>query len=218
MGSIRKSLRRQPARLKAKSRILIVCEGRVTEPGYFRGLIKDEEIRLVDVVVDDRGGVPKTLVERAVEMKKEARRQAKLARDEDLAYDEIWCVFDVDEHPNINAALQQATAHQISVAMSNPCFELWLLLHFEECNGWIHRDAAHSTCGKYIVGYKKRVDYSDLRDLVSAASRRASRLQEWQDKRGNARGNPYTTVHVLVDRLRAQGKSQSLKRIEELME
>jgi hypothetical protein len=46
--------------------------------------------------------------------------------------DEVWCVFDVDEHPKLAEARDQANANGIQLAVSNPCFELWLLLHFQE--------------------------------------------------------------------------------------
>src|SRR5262249_49920866 len=48
-----------------------------------------------------------------------------------LAQDEYWAVFDVDHHRHeelsTNAAL--AERHGYHLAGSNPCFELWLLLH-----------------------------------------------------------------------------------------
>ena len=43
--------------------------------------------------------------------------------------------FDVDEHPGISDAKQMARASGIKLAISNPCFELWLLLHFREQPG-----------------------------------------------------------------------------------
>lgn len=78
-----------------------------------------------------RGGVPKTVVELAVKLKKESEGQARRRRDVNLRYDHIWCVFDIDEHPFVPEARQQARDNRIDVAVSNPCFELWLLLHFQ---------------------------------------------------------------------------------------
>jgi hypothetical protein len=45
------------------------------------------------------GGTPKTLVERAVKRKREADTTAKKSGDPNSRFDEVWCVFDVDEHP-----------------------------------------------------------------------------------------------------------------------
>src|ERR1700674_3085350 len=119
-----KQLKRQRARLDVRPRVLIVCEGRVTEPEYINVVRVREKINLVTIIVDDAGGTPKTLVDRAVEEKK------RTARSQFGRYDEVWCVFDFDEHPFIPEAKQKAQANGIRVAMSNPCFELWLMLHF----------------------------------------------------------------------------------------
>ena len=47
--------------------------------------------------------------------------------------DEVWCVFDVEApqtHPNLQEALARARDNEIETAVSNPCFEIWLALHF----------------------------------------------------------------------------------------
>ena len=72
--------------------------------------------------------------------KKKAQDAARREDDENLAYDAVWCVFDVDEHPQIADARQMARANGIELAISNPCFELWLLLHFRDSPGMQHRD------------------------------------------------------------------------------
>ncbi|MFF9057435.1 RloB family protein [Streptomyces sp. NPDC014882] len=45
-------------------------------------------------------------------------------------YDHTWCVLDVDDFAHLDEALRLARAERIDIALSNPCFELWLLLHF----------------------------------------------------------------------------------------
>ena len=86
----RESLRRRKPFRLPKPRILIVCEGRVTEPGYFN------DIRILEravIELDIRpGGTPKTLVETAAALKKESERRAR--KDENERYEHVWCVFD----------------------------------------------------------------------------------------------------------------------------
>lgn len=53
-------------------------------------------------------------------------------------YDEIWVLVDVDEHATLEAAISEAMASAIPMVISNPCFEIWLLWHYEDC-------AAHKT-------------------------------------------------------------------------
>ena len=83
----------------------------------------------VIVTIDDYHASPMQLVEEAAAKRVIDLRAAK--RGQGAPYDEYWCVFDVDEHPYLNRALELARTSGISIALSNPCLELWFLLHFE---------------------------------------------------------------------------------------
>jgi hypothetical protein len=180
--------RRKPFR-EPKPRILIVCEGTRTEPEYFTDL-RNRERSLVELVIE-AGGTPKTLVERAVALKKESKRQAK--KDPNLGYEHVWCVFDVDEHPYVAEAQQQARDNKIDVAISNPCFELWALLHFQDQHAWIDRSNVQHLCRQHMPGYVKRLPCHILHPLTDDARRRAMALD-------NSTGeNPSTTVYRLVE-------------------
>ena len=156
----RDTLRRRPAFRSPLPRFLIVCEGTKTEPGYFRET-RVLERSLIELEISP-GGVPKTLVERAVEMKKAAALKAKRQKDENLKYDHVWCVFDVDEHPFVPEAKQQARDNGIEVAISNPCLELWALLHFRDQRAHIERGPLHHECKQYMPDYEKRLPSSQL--------------------------------------------------------
>ncbi len=130
MARNRDDLRRRRPHRQPKPRFLIVCEGIVTEPRYFKD-VRHIERSLIDLQIEP-GGTPKTLVERAVERKREADGNARKLKDDNQKYDEVWCVFDIDEHPLIPEAKDQASANGIELAISNPCFELWALLHFQD--------------------------------------------------------------------------------------
>lgn len=130
MTSKRRERERRPARRTATReptrRLLVVCEGEVTEPQYLRGFERWVRNNTIKIEIPDKHGVPLTLVNRAAELKEAADRQAKREGDPFLAYDEVWCVFDIDEHPGVNDARQLAEARGIELAVSNPCFELWM--------------------------------------------------------------------------------------------
>ena len=79
------SLRRRRPFREVRRRMLIVCEGEVTERHYFNDL-RHLMRSLVELDIDP-GGTPKTLVERAVDVKKTAERAAKRARDMSTAAD-----------------------------------------------------------------------------------------------------------------------------------
>jgi hypothetical protein len=203
-------LTRRPPRLHPRKRILVICEGAQTEPSYFSGLKNVEQARAVEVEIDDSGGVPKTLVERAVERKRSASRAARSVKDQNLLYDEIWCVFDVDEHPKLEDSKQQALAHAIKLAISNPCFELWLLLHFRDHRSSIERHLLQAECRICMPKFVKSVDFNQLKDRVDAAVERAIQLEKWQTERYNFGQNPSTTVHKLVQTIKVNGRQLSM--------
>ena len=200
MGKTR-SLRRRPPSRDPLPRVLLVCEGERTERLYFRDL--RHELRIPIELVIEGGATPKTLVEMAVARKREAVREARARKDSNLKFDHVWCVFDIDEHPKILEAKEQAAANGIGVAFSNPCFELWVLLHFRDQTAHIDRHAVQSECRKLIPGYAKTIPTSDLLPHCSDAIGRAERLRQWQVSRNNSGANPYTEVDILVGSLLA---------------
>jgi hypothetical protein len=187
-------LRRRHWSRKPLPRFLIVCEGTVTEPHYFRELRRLER---VPVDLDIRaGGVPKTLVERAASANQS----------------QFWCVFDIDEHPFVPEAKQQARDNGIQVAVSNPCFEFWLLLHFQDQTAHIERDRVAHTCREHMPGYKKKPPCETLAPHQQEATARAIYLDNRQESNGNPGGNPSTGVYRLVQQIKAVRESPTIRR------
>lgn len=199
--NLTRPLARRPPYKEPRKRVLIFCEGTVTEPQYFDDFRRHEQNPLVDVVIDEGGVSPKTLVERAVLKKKAAEKEAKRFRDENLKYDEVWCVYDIDSHPKLADAFQQARDNEIKLAVSNPCFELWLLLHFTDQTAYIERDKLSVMLRKHLVGYKKRVDFEKLKRRYTNAVKRAILLNKRCEENGDKGGNPSTGVYELTERI-----------------
>lgn len=193
--------RRRPFRQPLR-RFLIVCEGEVTEPDYFKkiGLL---ERGLVSVETVSRG-VPERIVAEAIRRKGDAEAESKRKADENLAYDEVWCVFDVDEHPFVPEARHQASANGIQAAVSNPCFELWALLHFQDQTAHIHRREVLRLCRRHMPGYDKQLPFEDLIRYYEDARRRARELEHRHADDGAVGDNPSTGVYRLVESIRAQ--------------
>jgi hypothetical protein len=159
------------------------------------------------IVLDLRhGGEPKALVKQAVRLKKEAAAKARSHEDDNLEYDQVWCVFDVDQHALLLEAKQQARDSGIEVAISNPCFELWALLHFRDQRAHIKSGKLHLECKKYMPEYEKRLPTSQLHPLCDDALKRARELDRWQSSRGCQGDNPSTGVYKLMEQIRAAGK------------
>jgi hypothetical protein len=166
----------------------------VSEPDYINGLKRLPEIRdntAISIEIDPERGVPLTLVKWAVER----------SRDDEV--DECRCVFDVEwpkNHPNLDQAVQLARAHGVRLAVSNPCFELWLALHFEDCTAFLHTKEAESRSRHLDGRQSKRIDADQYMGRRRAAASRALALQRRheQNRTPFPKDNPSSTMHEFL--------------------
>ena len=124
-----KSLKRRVETRPELKTVIVFCEGQVTEPDYLNGLMRLPELRQstsLTVQIAEQHGMPRTLVESAIKQKRQSGAEL----------DECWCLFDAESpqhHPylveSVNRAAETPGVH---VAVSNPCFEVWLLMHFTD--------------------------------------------------------------------------------------
>ncbi|MCK5334134.1 MAG: RloB domain-containing protein, partial [Candidatus Aenigmarchaeota archaeon] len=89
-------------------------------------------------------------------------------------------------------------------ALSNPCFELWFLLHYKLILSQISRDEALIELKKYIKNYKKNMDvYPILKDKQGDAIQNAKKLNKKHKDQNidlfNRRSNPATQVFELIE-------------------
>jgi hypothetical protein len=129
----------------------VFSEGAVTEPDYLHNFYKSLP-KPNAVVLDVRGGagVPYSIVEKCLALKRELRSKRNYALG---PQDEIWAVFDVDEHPRLLEAYNLAKNGGIRVAVSNPCIEVWGLLHYGEVNAPMTRHEAQRKLKDIMIGY-----------------------------------------------------------------
>jgi len=181
-----------------RARVLIVCEGRKTEPNYLFSLGQDRRISGISVIPGTRfGGSPKNIVECAV------GARDKVA-DTDYSYDEVWVVFDHDERDWIPQVIQDAQQAGLKIAFSNPCFELWYLLHFRDSRLPRNADGTLRDLRKELPGYEKADEriYDKLLDRQPAAIANAKTLRTRHLDAGNSPyDRPSTSVHELVEYL-----------------
>ena len=195
----RKSFRRGSPSRTPTPIVLIVCEGAATEPTYFKRIRVEKHLPSTSVEVipgSISGSHPKSITEYAKKRKKELQAEG-------LGKVKIWCVFDRDEHPKIEEAFQQANDNNFGLAFSNPCFELWYLLHFTDQRASIERDEARRKLNTYVKDYVKSKDvYEALLPYIPSAIERAERLRiQHQGYSGVVPPNPSTSVDELVSYL-----------------
>lgn len=206
--------KRKEESFSLKKAFLIACEGICTEPNYIKNLVYEEKqnkhiaegtvVKIAQHQHSDPYGVLSDL----------------LSTSNKDDFDECWIVIDRDEveykgkgfgghsKENFNKAVTEALENNVKVAFSNPCFELWIVLHFEyrdtEC---FRDDIQHKALEKVnslLPQQKclKNVDelknfeglYTVLKDKTSVAIKFAEKLSANEAKYKN----PSTTVHSLV--------------------
>lgn len=122
------SIRRAHNTQRRRARVLIQCEGE-TEPNYLRQFRLDPRVvsHFNVIVKEGHGGDAKAVVAAAI-----AERERQRGREN--RYDYIWCVLDVEDDTRaavLTEAIAEARHQSFAVFLSNPCFEVWLLAHFE---------------------------------------------------------------------------------------
>ena len=191
--SRRQSFKRNNSqRLPRKQSVLLLCEGKVTEPDYFRALQREYRLQSFILRFSFPGG-PTSI--------------AQTAMEEKHRYDHVWVVFDRDEHSGYDQAVQRCRDAGIGVAYSNPCFELWLILHVMEMDSSLDRHAMQSRCQEHVqypLNENKRPDYHWLmqESRVEVAEARAAAQLKKRFEEGSAQGNPSTKVGELTKYLR----------------
>jgi RloB-like protein len=200
-------LSRSKPTLNIKPTILIVCEGKNTEPSYFRHF----RLQTATIKIVGQGYNTESLV-----------KEAKKWDEEGGSYDKVWCVFDADPNPinpkqaqKFNNAVKIAEQNGFGIAYSNQAFEYWLVLHFEDHQGGsMDRDDYHSKINSYINksgvkydgnGNKKVTEdfFELLWPKTTLAITRAKRNYEKCKHLQPAKQESTTRVFELVDELRS---------------
>ncbi len=133
---------------------LILCEGQ-TEENYFKGLVTQATHRRKFAAVDVEIYKPEN--NSPVGLIKKTKDLIQLAKRERNEYDFAWVVFDRDQHASIPNAFEMARTNkpEIKIAFTSPCFEFFILLHFEKTT------REFGSCDKIISHIKKKGYISD---------------------------------------------------------
>lgn len=211
MRSLIAELQRGKPERNERRAILIATEDEKSARTYFERVRDALRSHRVVVLADHIGSDPNSVVE--------AARQARDARREEhrrgLAdpFDEVWVVFDTEGPQNAQrrkaalAAIDRARQSNIRTAVSNPCFEFWILLHFEWCvQVFLNGDAV---CRKlrqdHLPGHSKSRDvFSDTWDRVEVATQRAEQIfrERCQGEYSHpCECHPCTEIYLLIKSL-----------------
>jgi RloB-like protein len=202
-----RALARGAAKISPRHGVYVFCEGRVTEPeyisAYYRDKCKKGSVILFPIM---KGmGVPLTIVESCVKKMAELNRARKIDSFENNT---VWAVFDVDIHPKLDEAIALAQANGVQYVISNPCVEVWGLMHnqtpFERP---VTRHEAQAALSNLMPGYHH--DKSPVfpwpwcSERVERAMKNAAQSIKRRESEGKPfpAGNPATNFHDLLNAL-----------------
>lgn len=230
IGEVSREKRRKR---KVKPLVLIVSEGKDTEINYFKQF--NQKYVNVDVKPIDKNSAgknksrktdPSNLVDKAIEY-----IDNKYDINEDDG-DRVWCVMDVDLNYNNPNPIESRTQEiqkaytkvenykkkskvKINLGLSNPCFEIWYLLHYKYTSANLKNyDAVKERIEKAtpLKEYKKNKSiYSIIHDQTTIALKNCEKLRSYHEDLGKnmsdinlnnikdiIKSNPYTNVDILV--------------------
>lgn len=204
-------LRRRKAQRDPLDVVLIVCEGEKTEPLYLEDLRDHLGLNRANITITGKcGSNPDAIV-----------REAIRRFDQDPEFDRVYCVFDRDRHSSYQNACDRirsktlrkggcgASKAMFSAITSVPCFEYWLLLHYNYETSPFQESGRRSPCEaviyklergplpnyeKGLQGVFERTSSHIQKAIVNAKQALASAEQAGTE-------NPTTRVHELVEDL-----------------
>jgi hypothetical protein len=178
-----------------KKLFVIAAEGAKTEPQYFSAFNGEKSVIHVKCLKGKHRSSPPQVLKRMEErLKEECLNES----------DEAWLVVDKDQWSDE----QLKGLHEWSckkghygLALSNPKFEYWLLLHFEDGRGIASSQDCSKRLRDFLPDYDKGIDTRRItRESVDEAIRRAKardnpRCEDWPRSFGS------TTVYRLVENI-----------------
>lgn len=195
MAAQRRKFQRPLGERRYKKLFLIAAEGIKTEPIYFGFFSDDTAVVRVSCLKGKYDSSPPQVLKRMTDY---------LAREGLKPSDEAWLVVDKDEWTEE----QLTQLHQWSLqqqnygfALSNPKFEYWLLLHFEDGAGITSSRDCTERLKRWLPDYDKGIDTRKIgQTQIEAAMRRAKKRDQppceaWPKSLGQ------TTVYRLIENI-----------------
>lgn len=213
-----------------KKAMLLICEGTKTEPNFFSAFRDDKNKCKVEgeIIIQPKPSL--ALEDIDVQLKRgnfvRQKRALKSVEEDDLpmvfpgpqplnwvktgingldTFEEVWCIFDRDEHPKRREAFelvdsQRQAGKNIYIAFSSRCIEFYFLLHFE----YLYKAFEKSECHEKING-KTRYFRCCLPDEVIGKACQGERCVNgyarmkgyWTESKSDLSLYPFIKEHLL---------------------
>ena len=174
-----------------KETMLIVCEKGRTEANYFRAF------RISSTQVYSFKHTAEELIIKTIDLKR------RLNEEEEMEYDQVWCVLDMEgmSEKSFKQTQKLARKNDIQLAFNNIAFELWYSLHFYYHDLMVTRDVYKGFLSILLGRQYSKDDpniYLQLLKYQEAAFENAKRLLNSNPSSSIFKQNPSTTVQELV--------------------
>ncbi len=180
-----------------RKRYVVSVEGQITEPQYFNMLNSQTSTIYIQCLSDSCKSSPAHVLKRMRQF---------LATKSLKGDDEAWLVVDKDNWTDEQLKELHGWAKtdpNYGFALSNPKFEYWLLLHFEDAQGITTSNKCTSQLKKHFSEYHKHIYLRFFTpDRIKQAIQRARQKDtppccDWPR-------TPGTTVYRLVEKILAE--------------
>jgi len=190
----RRKFQRTLGELRYRKLFFIAAEGSKTEPQYFAIFNNMNLVIHVNCLKSKHDNSPSHVLRRMKDFLKENELRNS---------DEAWLVVDKDQWTDEQIAELYSWSRQddnYGFALSNPKFEYWLLLHFEDGSGIGSSRECSERLNRYLPDYSKGIDKRKITpSMIGNAVLRAKThdtppCSDWPRAAG-------TTVYRLVEKL-----------------
>ena len=197
------SKKRNKQSRKEKPMIIITAEGRnETEAQYFDGFRTPDCPYIIKFHKAGHLTDPTKLAE-------SIRKRWDAEEADERTGDMAFVVVDLDNNEEKAKEIQQVEARNRveKFIVSNPCFEVWYLLHYGfSTKSYINADAVIRELKKHYSEYEKTSDmYPLLKDKMDDAIANAEKLEKYHEverhSHPDVKCNPYTDIHKLVKKI-----------------
>jgi hypothetical protein len=189
----RRQFNRPMGERRYRKLFLVAVEGSKTEPQYFALLNIGNAVVRVECIPGEEATSPPQVL---------ARRKERIKKSGLAKTDEAWLVLDNDDWTDeqlIPLFEWSQASQRYGFALSNPKFEYWLLLHFEDASIASSRQCSEKL-ERHLPNYNKAIDSRKFTKerILSAVDRAKQRdsppSADWPRTFG-------TTVYRLVEQI-----------------
>jgi len=113
------------------------------------------------------------------------------------------CVFDIEgnDASNLSRAIKLARQSGVLLAMTDPCFERWFLVHFQDVMASVPCAEVHQSLKDHIDNYHKTGVYHDTLDPLRRCAMTRAQGTRSEDNKSSIPSNPGTTMNLVLSEI-----------------